>query len=187
MESVREVIAQNNISLSIPIYGANDIATGWEIKSIVESQEALLDYYSNNVFNDISCLDDYYAYHIALKLISFRDIVPRLINEEHKPIVSSVSDCAEKSIALVENGELIRFINNSASEIFKKESFDDYYDVYDVTLDIIAKYITGFKKEVFETLCKECRYLLIDRFDQFEKAFEQYPDLFDQLYPVTSG
>ena len=185
MESIRDVLKQNSISLSLPIYGMDDLATGWEVKSVIENHVFFLEYYDCKSLDRLITIEDYYDYLIALKLISFTEVVPLLLHEEHKPIISEIIGCVKQSIAKIDKSEVIRYINTNASKIFSKESFEDYYDVFDVTLNIIAKYNSGIKKEVFEILCKECKYYLVVRFDQFERIFELFPDLFEMLYPIN--
>lgn len=171
--------------ISLRNFGAQDISTGWEVKTIVENQDIFDDLYSRFPLTRILSLDDYYLYLLSLKLASMSEILPALLQDEHKAFIIKLSECAEKLTTAIGPGDVIKFINGSIQDIFDEvDKEETLYDIQFVTLDIIAKYSNGISRSVFDFLCKDYGYLLIDRFDQFEKTFEQYPDLFKSIYPT---
>lgn len=185
MESLRELLKNRNIMISLRNFGAQDLSTGWEVKTIVENQDIFDDLYSCFPLTGILSLNDYYLYLLSLKLASMSEIVPALLQDEHKTFIINLSECAEKSTTAIGPGDVIKFINGSIQDIFDEvDKEETLYDIQFVTLDIIAKYSNGISRSVFDFLCKDYGYLLIDRFDQFEKTFEQYPDLFESIYPT---
>lgn len=182
MDSLQDLLQSKNIVISLRNYGPQDLRTGWEVKSIVENPDVFDDLYSRYPLSEISRLDDYYLYLLSRKLIGMREIIPALLQDAHKGIISKLSDDAEKAISAVGNGDVIRFINGNIQDIFNKDKTS--HDVRFATLDLITKFSTGINRDAFAFLCKDYGYLLIDRFDQFEKIFEQNPDLFESIYPT---
>lgn len=182
MASLQDELKEKNIAISFRNYGPQDLATGWEVKSIVENPDIFVDLYSRYPITQLTSLDDYCLYLYSLKFIGMREVVPALLHERHKNIVSKLSDEAEDAISTVGNGDVIKFLNEHIQDIFDMD--ETTYDIRYVTLDLIAKYNTGIRKETLAFLCRDYGYLLIDRFDQFEKMFEQNPDLFELIYPT---
>lgn len=180
MDSLKKFLERKNIMISLRFFGPQDLGTGWEVKTIVENPGVFDDLFSRYSLSGLSNLDDYYFYLLSLKLIRMREIIPELLQEAHKIIISKLSENAEHATSGITTGDVIRFINDNIQEIFDQEKTS--HDIRFVTLDLIAKYISGMKRETFAFLCKDFGYLLIDQFDQFEKVFELYPDLFESIY-----
>ena len=182
MDSLQDLFQSKNIIISLRNYGPQDLGTGWEAKSIVENPDVFNDLYSRFPLTGISSLDDYYLYLLSRKLVGMREVIPALLQDSHKDIISKLSDDAEKALSIVGNGDVVKFINGNIQDIFEKEKTS--HDVRFATLDLVAKYSTGISRDTFAFLCSDYGYLLIDRFDQFEKTFEQNPDLFESIYPT---
>lgn len=182
MDSLQDLLHSKNIIISFHNYGPQDLGTAWEIKSIVENPDVFNDLYSQFPLTGISSLDDYYLYLLSRKLVEMREVIPALLQDSHKDIISKLSDDAEKALSVVGNGDVVKFINGNIQDIFDKDKTS--HDVRFATLDLVAKYSTGISRDTFSFLCKDYGYLLIDRFDQFEKTFEQNPDLFESIYPT---
>lgn len=182
MDSFQDLLRSKNIIISLRNYGPQDLGTGWEVKSIVENPEIFDDLYSRYPLTGLSSMDDYYLYLLSRKLVGMRGVIPALMQDAHKDIITKLSDDAEKALSVVGNGNAVKFINGNIQDIFDKDKTS--HDVRFVTLDLIAKFSTGISRDTFAFLCKNHGYLLIDRFDQFEKTFEQNPDLFESIYPT---
>lgn len=182
MDSLKQVLENRNIMISLHYYGTQDLATSWEVKTIIENSGFFDDLYPDYPLIEMLSFDDYYLYLLSLKLANMKEIVPILVHEEHKAFITKLSGYAEKAINAISIGDVIKYINNNIQDIFDKDNTT--HDVRSVSLDIIAKYSNGISRNVFAFLCKDYGYLLIDRFDQFEKTFELYPDLFESIYPT---
>lgn len=182
MDSLQDLFQSKNIIISLRNYGPQDLGTGWEVKSIVENPDVFDDLYSRYPLTGLSSLDDYYLYLLSHKLVGMREVIPALLQDAHKDIISKLSDDAEKALSVVGNGGVVKFINGNIQDIFENEKTS--HDVRFATLDLVAKYSMGISRDTFAFLCKDYGYLLIDRFDQFEKTFEQNPDLFESIYPT---
>ena len=182
MDSLQDLLPSKNIIISLRNFGPQDLWTGLEVKTVVENPDVFEDLFSRYPLTGLSSLDDYYKYLLFQKLVGIRKVIPLLLQDAHKDIISKLSDDAEKVLSVVGNGDVVKFINGNIQDIFDKDKTS--YDVQFVTLDLIAQYSTGISKDTFTFLCKNYGYLIIDRFDQFEKIFEQNPDLFETIYPT---
>ena len=182
MDSIQEIFQRKKILISLRNLNPQELGVGWEVKSIVENPDVFDNLYSRYPLTGLASLDDYYLYLLSLKLVDMREIIPVLLHDAHKDIISKLSDEAEKALSNIGNGEVIKFINENVQNIFDKDKTS--HDVRFVTLNLIKKYRTGISRDTFAFLCRDYGYLLIDQFEQFEKAFEQNPDLFESIYPT---
>ena len=182
MDSLQDLLKRRNIIISLRNFGSQDLGTGWEVKAVVENPDVFDGLYIRYPLTELSSLEDYFLYLLSLKLVGLREVIPVLLQDAHKVIISKLSDDAEKALSVVGNGDVVKFINGNIQDIFDKEKTS--HDVRFVTLDLVARYSTGISRDTFAFLCRDYGYLLIDRFDQFEKTFEQNPDLFESIYPT---
>lgn len=182
MHPLIELLKNNHIYISLQKYDHQDLGIGWEVKAIVDNWSLFCDLYTQYPLSGLACLDDYYLYLLSIKFAAMREVIPVLSQNEDKDMIAVLSSNAEKAISTISSGDVIRFINGNIHLIFTRD--ERFYDMQSVTLDFIAKYNTGIRKDTFLFLCKEHGYLMIDQFDQFEKVFELYPDLFETIFPT---
>lgn len=184
MNSLIETFKKKQINISPMIWEHQDLANAWEIQTIIENPDVFDDFYHKYLIGDIDTIDEYYLYLLTRKFQSFSEIIPMIIKDDHKDMINALVNAADKALQEVSTKKknLILFINNNIDKVFNAEI--EKYDIRFVTLDLIAKYNTGIKKETFAYLCEHYRYLIIDRFDSFESVFEKSPELFDLLFPI---
>lgn len=181
MESLKEFLESKKIKISIRNFDSQNVISLCEIKTIIENIDILENICAKFALKGLNNLDDYYSYLFFLKLSKMKEIIPDLLHDEHKNLFARLSNDAEKAISGIKSTEVIQFINQNYRDIFDKET-KEYDEQWFVTIDIIAQYRRGIEKNTFEFLCNNFNYLLIDRFDMFDKTLEQYPDLFDSIY-----
>jgi hypothetical protein len=155
------------------------LATGWEIKEIVDNAPFFDSFYANYPLEGIENINDYIIYLFSLKFRALVEMVPLLLQEDHKDIITTLSEKANNACAAVKTGDVIKFINSHIEEIFTLENH--LYDIRDVTLELIKKYVTGIKPNVYSYLCSNFYWLIIDDFDSFHKTIKSDPSLFELL------
>lgn len=178
---LKEELEKRKITISLRVFDPQDLAIGWEVKSIVENPDIFENFFLKYPLKPIEIFDDYFLYLLALKLESLSASIPFLLQEEHKLKIKSLSEAAQISVRELGPASVIKYINKNIEEIFNAEV--SKHDIRFVTLDIIAKYNMGISKEAFSYICNNFGYLIIDRFELFESAFEREPDLFQSLFP----
>lgn len=136
-----------NITLSVHYYGPGDLATGWEIKEIVDNAPFFESFYVNYPLEGIKNINDYIIYLFSLKFRALMEMVPHLLQEDHKDIISTLSEKANNACVAVKTGEVIKFINSHIEEIFTLENH--LHDIRDVTLELIKKYSSGIQPNVY--------------------------------------
>lgn len=183
MADLLSLLDDNRITISLYDYGKHDLSIGWEVKSIVDNPDIFDDFFGKYPLKKIESLDDYCLYLLAIKFTKMREYLPVLAQEEHKEKISKLADQASVALSNITTGDVIRFINGNAPELMRHKHA--IHDLYRVTLDLVAQYcLSGIDKSVSEHLCDNYGYMLIDRYDQFEKCFEKHPDLFSRVFPT---
>ena len=180
MQNLREYLRENKIDISLEYYGVHDFATQWEAKNIIDNTKVFDDLFIRFPISELANLNDFYVYLFYCKLAAMDEIIPLLINDKDKLFLSTLSKNAKSAIDIIQVGDVIRFINIHHQDIFVAEPTS--HDMIFITIDIIAKYINGIRREVFELLSKHYGIHIVNRFEQFEKMFEQHPDLFSIIY-----
>lgn len=118
MDSLQDLLKSRNIIISLRNFGSQDLGTGWEVKSIVENPDVFDDLYSRYPLTGLSSLEDYFLYLLSIKLVGLREVIPVLLQDAHKDIISKLSYDAEKVLSVVGNGDVIKFINGNIQDIF---------------------------------------------------------------------
>ena len=182
--NIRERLKKENIRISLKYYGSNDYATGWEVSALIQNAPLFNECYKSTTVTVIDTIDDYFKALLARKISLMEEIVPLLSKESDKPLLSEIiGNCTQysRSIGI---GALIQFINGNTRIIFEDEQ-DDRHDIVTETMDIIAQYSSnGISFETLEYICEHYGYLVLDRYDSFEKTLEQNSHLFEQIYPT---
>lgn len=176
-------LAQEKIVLfGLRDYGVDDLSTGWVIGEIIKNSDIFNDFYERYPLQEVTTMESYCLYLFSLRLAKLRDAIPRIVRDEDKSFVHELVDSADKAIANVDKGEVVKFINRYTRDIF--DSNIEIRDLEFATLDVIAAFHSGVDETVFDFLCTEHPYLLVERFDDFEKIFKKYPDLFPLLFRI---
>ena len=182
MKSLIEQLIEKDIHISSEYYGPYDLATNWEIQTIVENQELFEGLYEQYPLVSLKTLDDYILYSLTRKFALMTGITDSIEQEAHKTVVTKLINEATSAVSGITNGDIIRFINSHIEEIFDSETIVP--GIRQTTLDIIVNFSGGLSEETYKFLCDKYNYLLLDRFDVFEKVFEKYPYLFSEIFPT---
>ena len=80
---LKDELKKRKIAISLRIFEPHDLATGWEVKAIVENPDIFEDFFSKYPMKQVESFDDYYLYLLSLKLQSLSAAIPFLLQEEH--------------------------------------------------------------------------------------------------------
>jgi hypothetical protein len=188
MKTLRSMLSEHNIVFPLYCYEEENYYSLWEARTIIENQDLFSKVIVMFPIEVLSNFEDYYRYLFYMRIASLSQVRSHLCLENERCILDTISKAADMEIRRIQDGDLVRFINGHAEEIFRENtgSIDLLLDDIDnITFDIIAKYSSrGINKEVLLFVIKHYRFAVIDRFEQFEKMLEKTPDLIEQLFPT---
>lgn len=180
LENMIEKLNKAGIYFTPEYYGVNDYGTFWDVKSVLENKDYFQSILTSSQVQDIEFLSEYLDYLCLRKLVLFQEMISALKSDEDKQTIQSISDLANEQYKKIGNDILIRFINKNFQEIFKQEYHQ--YSLPHITLELIIPFQNGITHEVFEYLAKDYNYLLLGKFQNFQKRFEKEPELFKLLF-----
>lgn len=180
LQSIVKELEEKNILFSLEYYGQNDYGTYWDIKSVLDNR----DYFKNRIvlckLQGIDSISEYLDFLFLRKFVLFQEMIPAIKNDEDKQVIKEICMLAKEKHNHIGNGLVIQFINKNYEEIFAAEYRK--YLLPQITLGLIAKFQGGIDKTVFEYLAQNYNYLLVDRFQDFQRTFEKEPKLFELLF-----
>ena len=181
---IQEMLAENDVLLSVKYYGINDYSTRLEIKELLEYADLINAIFDRPNLTEISTVDDYHVYLLSCKMIGFEEIIPIIIQDEHKKTISCLITKAKNIVSEVDRGSVISYINSSYTSILKPDSdANGLIDIFDATIDLIVEYISGISLNVVGFLCQNYGNTIISNYGCFEKNISNNPELFDYLFP----
>lgn len=181
MKEALKTFEGTNITISPIYYGVNDLATGFEIKQIIDNWKAFEFLYTDKKSSGISNYEEYGLFLLAKKFSYFSEVIPGLLQDKHKGLIKKLVNEASEYVKSIENKEIIKYINSDFKTIFHEDSD---VDVKHITAELIAKYWSGISKDVFSFLAENYGILLVDMYFEYEQAFEENPSLFEKVVPL---
>ena len=151
-----------------------------DIREVLDNKDFLQGIISSFHLQGIESISDYLDYLYLKKLTLLSEKVDAIKRDEDKQIILQISDLAKQQCDNIDTGAIIRFINKNYKNIFSEEFHK--YSLPQVTISIIIPFQAGIEHEVFEHLANNYNYLLLQKFQDFQKRFENDPQLFEMLF-----
>lgn len=102
-------LKRRKIIISLRPLKPNDLAANWEIKAIIENPDIFDDFFGKYPLNGIETLDDYYQYLLARKLQSLSVAISEIVHDEHKTVITALSNAARNSVKSIQYKNLLNF------------------------------------------------------------------------------
>jgi hypothetical protein len=184
MASIRNEFEKRDIIISLRNdYEEADWTPFLIVQYIIDNHDIFDDFYVKYPLNSIDNEDDFYLYLLSIKIESLRLVIPRLKQDEHKVVIEKITNDAGASIKKISIGLVIKYINQHYEELLNQERTDP--ELRERTADIIGQYSSnGICKSALDYIAENDGYMVIDRFEDFEKAIENDTDLFHKLFPT---
>ena len=180
MSNIVDRLKGNKMTFDLRYYGINDLATGWDIKRILENANEIKKYYEGKQDKTISNIDEYVDYLVLRKIIEIREAISLMKSEDDKRATSILMSDLQPILNEYQTKDVIRFLNTNIEIVFQEA--ESFTNIAEVTLDIIAQYQNGIDDNVFVFLINEHPYLLIHCYDKFQKRIEKDPTLLYALF-----
>ncbi len=172
---VLDDLKEKKIFFSLTYFGKNDLDTSYTIKTLIDNYAYFMNLVGKRI-DKISSVDDYILWLINNKIVSLKECIPLIIDENNQKLIGNfVTRIEEKPKKGV--GDVIRFINHNISDILEYGDFD----FHEATFSFIKEYQNGIKKNTFELLLKEKKYYFLYNFDDFNSTFKNNVDLLETL------
>ena len=176
--NILDTLKKERESVSIYYYGKDDMASGFQVKTLIDKYKTIKAYYDDNDFN-VDTLDDYIDY-------IFVDIFSKL--EELEPIINpSIIEDFKNSIEYIKNirkqytrEKINNFVKNNYESILGEGVSKDYklrkYEIINYTFDYISNNYAAFKnkKSIYIYLFENYSYRILYNINKFLPALQKY-------------
>lgn len=174
--NIIKLLKDNNVTSVIRYYGINDMATGFEVKNILENRDLINNYLKKIKFT-ISTLDEYIDYLYLRCIVNYEEIIP-YVREDVRDEFSNQIFKMKKVYSKYREKDLALFVKKNYKEILSEE-YEGLYiksDVIDYTIEFLLKYCSQ-EDEIIKYIITNYSYKVYDNFDSFKKLFNNSRNL----------
>lgn len=168
--NIIKLLKDNDVTSKIRYYGINDMATGFEVKNILENSE-LISKYLKGTKSTINNLDEYIDFLYLRCMAQYDEIVPDVREDIRDAFAKQIAEM-KRLYSKYEQKDLARFVKENYKEILSEE-FEGLYlkhEVIDYTIEFILQYCSKVK-EIIKYVITNFSYKVYDNFDSFKKLF----------------
>lgn len=175
-------IAESDIYLSVRYMGKADLSRSWDIQYIADNTEIFDGVFDRYPLTAIQTRDDFFEFCLANKFVRLQETLPGFIDEKIATLIKALAAKATEALNGIKTGSVISFLNSNIRDLFAADLAK--YHMRDTVLDIMESYQKGISPASVEWVCLNYGYLVIDRFDNWEKYLEKNPQIFDKMFPT---
>lgn len=179
-------LKEQKASASLIYYGKDDMATGYQIKVLVDNEQEINEYYNKKSF-DINNIDDYIDFLFVDMYSKLSEIIPLLrddIKDKVQIEVNYLNDIRKK----YRDSDCNKYIKHNFDTVLNIESLKKYdlraYEIVDITLNYIKDNFKIFKenKNIYEYIVKNYAYKIFYHFNEYRNIFDKYPEFYNILF-----
>ncbi len=179
-------LEKQKASASLIYYGKEDLASGYQIKILVDHEQEINKYYNEKKF-DINNVDDYIDFlfiDMCSKLSEMISYVRDDIKEKFGAEVKYLTDIRKQ----YKDSDMNKYIRNNYNIILNIDELKKYelrgYEIVDITLNYIKDNFKVFKenKNMYEYIVEKYAYKIFYGFNEYKNIFDKYPELYNTLF-----
>ena len=184
--NIVELLKDKKKSVTLLYYGKDDMASGFQVKTLVDNEDDIYKYY-NNKKTRVDSLDDYIDYIFLDTFSKLSEIVP-LVREDLKKKVSTAIDVLIDEKGKYKKSDLNKFIKTNYKTILSKEKLKKYelraYEIIEYSLNYIKSNYQSFKLDfnLYEYIIQNYSYKIFYQFNDYRDVFQKYPELENKLF-----
>ena len=179
-------LKEQKASASLTYYGKDDMATGYQIKVLVDHEQEINKYYNKKSF-DINNIDDYIDFLFVDMCSKLSEMIP-FVREDIKEKVETEAKYLTDIRKKYKNSACNKYIKNNFNVILNIEDLKKYdlkgYEIVDITLDYIKDNFKVFKesKNIYQYIVENYAYKIFYKFNEYRDIFDKYPELYNTLF-----
>lgn len=184
--NIVELLKAKESTVTLLYYGKNDMASGFQVKTLVDNFEDINNYYSSNMLK-VNTLDDYIDYVFIDTFSHLKEIVP-MVRDDLKKKVSTAIDNIIAVKERYKKRDINKYIKNNYEIILSREELKQYelraYEIIEYSLNYIKSNFQYFKEnyELYKYIVENYAYKLFYNFDDYRDIFMKYPELNEILF-----
>lgn len=170
--NIVKLLNEKGVTTQIRFYGIDDMATGFEIKVLLENKDFILDHFKNLKYT-INQLDDYIDYLYLKCVSSYEEVIP-YVREDIKEDFDNEIQQLKTFFNKYQVRDLAKYVREHYIKIFEEEYEELYikHDVIDFTIELLIKFFPN-EKQIIDYIVNNFSYKVYDNFDSFKKIFNK--------------
>ena len=184
--NIVELLKAKENTVTLLYYGKNDMASGFQVKTLVDNFDDINNYYNTKTLN-IDNLDDYIDYIFIDTFSQLKEILPMVRDDLKKKVSTAIDDI----IAVKERykkRDINKYIKNNYGIILSRKELKQYelraYEIIEYSLNYIKSNFQYFKEnyELYKYILENYAYKIFYNFNDYRDIFMKYPELNDVLF-----
>ena len=184
--NIVELLKAKENTVTLLYYGKNDMASGFQVKTLVDNFDDINNYYRNNTLK-VDNLDDYIDYIFIDTFSQLKEILPMVRDDLKKKVSTAIDDI----IAVKERykkRDINKYIKNNYEIILSREELKQYelraYEIIEYSLNYIKSNFQYFKEnyELYKYIVENYAYKIFYNFNDYRDIFMKYSELNDVLF-----
>lgn len=174
--NIVRLLKGNGVVTNIMFYGIEDMATGFEVKNLLENKDTINSYFKNFKYK-ITTLDEYIDYLYLRCMVRYEEIVPYVKEDIRSKFFDIITEL-KRVFLKYKNSDIALFLKNNYEKILS----DEYeglcikYDVIDYTIDFLMQFYSE-EEQIIKYIITNFSYKIYDNFDSFKKVFNNKENL----------
>ena len=184
--NIVQLLKNKESSVTLIYYGKNDMASGFQIKTLIDNYEDIESYYKNKEFK-VNSIDDYIDYIFIDTYSQLKELIP-IVRENIKENISRIVDILINIKEHYKIGNINKYIIMYYLKILSEKELKKYelhaYEIIEYTLNYIKCNYKYFKEhfEIYQYIVKNYAYRIFLDFKDYENIFFKYPKLEELLF-----
>lgn len=184
--NIVELLKAKENTVTLLYYGKNDMASGFQVKTLVDNFDDINNYYNTKTLN-IDNLDDYIDYIFIDTFSQLKEILP-MVRDDLKKKVSTAIDDIIATKERYKKRDINKYIKNNYEIILSREELKQYelraYEIIEYSLNYIKSNFQYFKEnyELYKYIVENYAYKIFYNFNDYRDIFMKYPELNDVLF-----
>jgi len=184
--NIVELLKDKESTVTLLYYGKNDMASGFQVKTLVDNFDEINNYYNNKTLK-IDNLDDYIDYIFIETFSQLKEIVP-MVREDLKKKVSTIIDIIIGVKGRYKTSEVNKYIKSNYEIILSREELKHYelraYEIIEYSLNYIKSNFQYFKEDykLYKYIVENYAYKIFYNFGDYRDIFMKYHELEEILF-----
>ena len=139
--NIIDFLKENSTSVTLIYYGKNDMASGFQIKTLIDNKNEIIDYYEK-ADTKINNLNEYIDYIFVDTYSQLSEMIP-MVRDDLKETVSDILEKLKETKENYKKSEINKFIKHNYNILLSRDKLKTFdlraYEIIEYTLNYIKK------------------------------------------------
>ena len=179
--NIIDFLKENSTSVTLIYYGKNDMASGFQIKTLIDNKNEIIDYYEK-ADTKINNLNEYIDYIFVDTYSQLSEMIP-MVRDDLKETVSDILEKLKETKENYKKSEINKFIKHNYNILLSRDKLKTFdlraYEIIEYTLNYIKKNYKVFNGdlEIYKYIVNNYYYRIFHEYEDYKDIVLKYPEL----------